>query len=109
MSMKHKCNLNKTINMRCFDEKKDNNLSAQKFIQVIPFPINFKCPAMAWEKEKAKNVTFVKELRKEAKEARLRSLYDTDNSGKIKFKTRREHIKEFIRNTLSDSTFVTVD
>lgn len=110
MSMNCECNLKKTLSSMCFSCKnKSKNLDAQDFMRIVPLAINYKCPAAALRREKAQNVTLVKKLQKEARKARLKSLYNTDDFENIKLKSRCEYIKEFIQNTLNDKTFIAIE
>lgn len=78
-------------------------------ITIVPVLIHNKTPIVTLKREKARNVMFAKQLQIEARKAKLISLYDTNDPEKIKPKTRREYIEEFIINTINDSTFISIN
>lgn len=89
--------------------KRESNLDVGNCVKVVKLPINYKSPVAALQRERAKNAALVKQIQIEAKKAKLKSLYGTDDLGKIRPKTRRQYIKEFILNTLNDSSFIAID
>ena len=107
MSKGGKYNLN-TLEI-CSLCKKKNHLDMADCIKVAPLIINNISPIVAFERQKAKNVIFAKQLRTEARKAKLQSLYGTDDPEKIKPKTRRKYIEEFVMNTLNDNTFISIN
>lgn len=109
MSNNRKYNLNTKSNVYSSFKEKNSTLDIQDSVKVTPLSLTYKSPADILKIERAKNIIFVKQLQKEARKARLKSLFEMDSSGKIKYKTRREYIQEFITNMLNDSTFIAID
>lgn len=107
MSKCSKCNLNAME--ICSLRKKENNLDMASCITIVPVLIHNKTPIVTLKREKARNVMFAKQLQIEARKAKLISLYGTNDLEKIKPKTRREYIEEFIINTINDSTFISIN
>lgn len=93
----------------CSLRKKENNLDMASCITIVPVLIHNKTPIVTLKREKARNVMFAKQLQIEARKAKLISLYGTNDLEKIKPKTRREYIEEFIINTINDSTFISIN
>lgn len=108
MSEDCKHNLNAILGISLL-HKKQKDLDMRDCIKIVSLSINYKSPTAVLKKEKTKNVIFAKQLQTEARKAKLKSLYGTDDPRKIKFKTRREYIEEFIMNTLNDSTFISIN